>query len=76
MNRTHHFARVIAPVALLGGVVTATPLAHAAPAHPAKVAHLHAVGGAFALAGTSASTVSPDGTILICINHHCVIIRF
>jgi hypothetical protein len=76
MNRTHHLARVLAPVALLGSVAAATPLAHASPAHPTRVAQLSAVGGQRALPDMHANTVSPDFSVTICIKSVCVTIKF
>lgn len=75
MNRTHHLARVLAPVALLGGVAAATPLAHAAPAYPAKVAQMSAIGGQHTLSGVQSNKVSPDLSVTICIRSVCVTIK-
>ena len=66
MNRTHRLARLLAPVALVGSIAAATPLAHAAPAqHTSTVATPH----------VSLHTVSPDLSITICIGKHCVTIH-
>lgn len=66
MNRTHRLARLLAPVALAGSIAAATPLAHAAPArHTSTVATQQ----------VPLHTVSPDLSITICINDHCVTIH-
>jgi hypothetical protein len=75
-GRTHHLARVLAPVALLGSVAVATPLAHAAPAQPAKVAQVDAAGVQRAVPGMHSNRVSSDVEITICIRGMCVKIKF
>jgi hypothetical protein len=72
MNRTHRIAHLLAPAALLGGVIAATPAAHAAPSN--RVTSRAQLNSAAALA--HGPRVSPDLTIKICINNHCVVIKF
>jgi hypothetical protein len=79
MNRTPRIAQALAPLALLGSIAVATPLAHAAPAHhapTAKTPQLRALTGQRAALGMLQHAASPDLTITICIGSHCVRISF
>ncbi len=73
MNRTHRIAHLLAPVALLGGVIAATPVAHAAPSHRSAPSTQFQGSGTDL---THGSRISPDLTIKICIGSHCVVIKF
>lgn len=69
MDRTyiHCLARFLAPVALVGSLAAATPLAHAATAPQSP---------AVATQPMSSHTPSPNFTITICMGCHCVTIKF
>lgn len=70
MDRTHRLARLarlLAPVALVGSMAAATPLAQAASAPRAS---------AVATQQATQSAPSPDLTIKICWGSHCVTISF